>query len=34
MVSNDCQPYFFSIYAKERKVKGIADCTCYYWLSE
>lgn len=25
---------FFSFYAKERKVKGIADYTCYYWLSE
>ena len=33
MVSNGCQPYFF-VCAKEKKVKGIADCTCYYWLSE
>lgn len=34
MVSNGCQPYFFSVYAKERKVKGIRENTCYYWLSE
>lgn len=23
-----------SVYAKERKVKGIKENTCYYWLSE
>lgn len=33
MVRDGCQP-FFSVYAKDKKVKGIRENTCYYWLSE
>ena len=25
---------FFSVYAKDKTVKGIRENTCYYWLSE
>lgn len=30
----DCQPLFFQPFAKQRKMKGLAEKTCYSWRLE